>query len=317
MDFSQLMMFRAVAEDGSINAAAQRLHRVPSNLTTRIKQLEEELGVELFTREKQRLRLSAQGRQFLDYARRLLDLAEEARLSITCSAPKGQLTLGALESTAAVRIPRILAEYHRRFPEVLLDLSTAPSGEIIEGVLAGRFTAAFVDGPVAHPLLDGMALFDEELVLISAAERGPITRAQDVNGESIYAFRQNCSYRRRLEDWFRRDHSVPGKIHELESYHGMLACVSAGAGLAVLPRSMLETMPSRDSVKAHELDEQYRKVCIYLIWHTGTRLPSLAALVSLLTTGTYVGPTPGKFPVEETPAMNAHDPGFCRAKTLR
>jgi DNA-binding transcriptional LysR family regulator len=283
MDFGQLMMFRAVAETGSINAAAQRLHRVPSNLTTRIKQLETELGVELFIREKQRLRVSAQGWQFLDYARRLLDLAEEARLSVTCAVPDGRLALGALESTAAVRIPPILAEYHRRFPDVLLDLSTAPSGEIIDGVLAGRFTGAFVDGPVAHPLLDGIAVFEEQLVLISAVDLSPITRARDVNGKNIYSFRENCSYRRRFVEWFRRDDSAPGKVFELESYHGMLACVSAGAGLAVLPRSMLESMPSRDSVKVHELEEQYRNVSIHFVWRTGTRLASLSALLTLLT----------------------------------
>ncbi len=283
MDLSQLAMFRAVAEEGSISAAASRLHRVPSNLTARIKQLEADLGVDLFIREKQRLRLSADGWNFLDYARRLLDLADEARQSITGSIPKGPLALGSLESTAAVRIPPVLAEYHRRFPEVLLDLSTGPSGELIDGVLAGRLAGAFVDGPVAHPALEEVAVFDEELVLISAVGHAPITRAADVNGRNIYAFRPNCSYRRLFEAWFRQDESAPGKVFETESYHGMLACVSAGAGLALLPRSMLESMPYSDSVQAHRLDPVFSKISIHLIWRRGLRLPSLGALLEILT----------------------------------
>jgi DNA-binding transcriptional LysR family regulator len=283
MDLSQLAMFRAVAEEGSISAAALRLHRVPSNLTARIKQLEADLGVDLFIREKQRLRLSAQGWHFLDYARRLLDLADEARQSITSGTPRGPLALGSLESTAAVRIPPVLAEYHRRFPEVLLDLSTGPSGELIDGVLAGRLAGALVDGPVAHPSLDEVAVFDEELVLISAIDHPPITRARDVNGRNIYAFRPNCSYRRLFEAWFRKDDSAPGKVFETESYHGMLACVSAGAGLALLPRSMLESMPFSNSVQAHELDAADGRISIHLIWRRGLRLPSLSALLEILT----------------------------------
>jgi DNA-binding transcriptional LysR family regulator len=63
----------------------------------------------------------------------------------------------------------------------------------------------------------------------------------------------------------------------------MLACVSAGSGLAVAPRSMLDALPTRDSVMTHELDDQSRKVSIHLVWRRGTRLPSLSALATLLT----------------------------------
>lgn len=64
MDLTQLEMFNAVALTGSITRAAQKVHRVPSNLTTRIRQLEADLGVELFIRENQRLRLSPPGTIF-------------------------------------------------------------------------------------------------------------------------------------------------------------------------------------------------------------------------------------------------------------
>lgn len=65
MDLTQLEMFNAVAEAGSITQAAAKVHRVPSNLTTRLRQLETELGVDLFIRENQRLRLSPAGHNFL------------------------------------------------------------------------------------------------------------------------------------------------------------------------------------------------------------------------------------------------------------
>ncbi len=282
MELAQLLMFKEVAEAGTINAAAQRLHRVPSNLTTRLKQLEAELGVELFIREKMRLRLSAAGWIFLDYARRILELSDEARLSISSGEPRGALPLGALESTAAVRIPPVLGQFHQRFPQVMLDLTTGPSGRLIGEVLDGRLAGAFVDGPVLHPHLEGVPVFDEELVLISAAPHPPIQRASEVDGANIYAFRPNCSYRRLFEKWFHSDGAAPGRIFELESYHGMLACVSAGAGLALLPKSMLTSMANQSSVRAHSLDPAISRVSIHLIWRQGSRSPGLTALLELL-----------------------------------
>ena len=282
MDLTQLELFKAVAEEGSITAAAQRLHRVPSNLTTRVKQLEQELGVDLFIREKLRLRLSAAGHTFLDYARRILELVEEARQATSGSEPQGIFTLGSLESTAAVRIPALLAGYHQRYPKVELALSTGPSGDMIDGVVSGRLSAAFVDGPLRHPELEGIELFEEEMVLITPTSHAAVGRAQDVSGKTVYAFRQNCSYRRHFESWFKADLATPGKIFEMESYHGMLACVTAGAGIAMVPRSMLESMPGSRNVNAYPLGEAFRYLNIWLAWRRGQRSPALNALIELL-----------------------------------
>lgn len=282
MDLVQLEMFKAIAEQGSISAAAQLIHRVPSNLTTRIKQLEQDLGVDLFIREKSRMRLSAAGWSFLDYAKRILDLVVEARATVAGSEPQGTFALGSLESTAAVRIPSLLASYNQKYPKVELDLSTGPSGTIIDGVLSGHLTAGFVDGPVLHPTLEGVPVFEEEMVIIAPASHQAIAKARDVAGESIYAFRANCSYRNHFEKWFSSDESVPGKIFEMESYHGMLACVSAGAGLAIMPRSMLESMPGSSAVSIWPMAESFRILRTWLVWRKGTTSQSLNMFVRML-----------------------------------
>lgn len=74
MDLTALRIFKAVVEQGGVNKAAAKLHRVPSNVTTRIKQLEEQLGVKLFSRGGRRLALSAEGKLLLTYANQLLSL---------------------------------------------------------------------------------------------------------------------------------------------------------------------------------------------------------------------------------------------------
>lgn len=282
MDLTQLEIFRTIAEEGSVTAAAQKLHRVPSNISTRLRQLEEELQCTLFRREKLRLHITDSGKTFLDYARRILALAAEARHSVSAQQPGGVFTLGAIESFAAVRLPPLIARYHQRWPQVELDLSTGPSGDMIDGVLAGQYSAAFIDGPPKHPQLEGVAVVDEEMVLISALNHPPVPDATSISGSTIYAFRANCSYRRLFENWFARENAAPGKIFEMESYHGILACVSAGAGLALIPRSMLENMPGRTNVHAWTLSEGMGEIAIWLVWRKGTRSHNLQAMIAAL-----------------------------------
>jgi len=282
MDLTQLEMFNAVAKAGSITQAAATVHRVPSNLTTRIRQLEADLGVALFIRENQRLRLSPAGHNFLRYSEQILALVDEARKVVTGDEPQGLFSLGSLESTAAVRIPALLARYTGRYPKIQFDLATGPSGTMLDGVLAGTLSAAFVDGPVLHPVLDGLPVWREEMVVVAPGGHRPVTRASDVNGVNIYAFRANCSYRRHFENWFHADQAMPGKIHEMESYHGMLACVIAGAGLALIPRSMLEAMPGSHQISAWPLSKEWRWLTTWLVWRRGGMTRSLDAFIEIV-----------------------------------
>ncbi len=218
MEFSQLRIFQAVAEEGSITRAAERLHRVPSNLSTRLKQLEEQLGVELFLRERQRLQLSPAGKVLLDYAARLFALHDEAHAAVQGGQPAGEFVLGTMYSTAAIHLPALLARYHRAYPAVNLQVQSGPSGELLEGLLTGRLDAALVDGPLELAGLDGVPLCDETLVLISEADHPPVRTARDVEGRAVFTFRQGCSYRMRLESWFAHYHAAMGRAMEIESY---------------------------------------------------------------------------------------------------
>src|SRR5258706_13530565 len=114
MDLTDLHVFRTVVAAGGVTRAAARLHRVPSSVTTRVRKLEEELGVALFLREGKRMRLSPAGKVLLDYAERLLALAQAAREAMHETGPRGLLRLGAIESTAAARLPALLNAFYNR-----------------------------------------------------------------------------------------------------------------------------------------------------------------------------------------------------------
>ena len=152
----------------------------------------------------------------------------------------------------------------------------------LDGVLEGALSAAFVDGPLVHPGLEGLPVFPEEMMIVAPYGHAPITRASEVNGASVYAFRANCSYRRHFESWFHADRATPGRIHEMESYHGMLACVIAGAGIALIPRSMLESMPGHHQVNAWPLSENWRWLNTWLVWRRGAMTRQLEAFIEVL-----------------------------------
>jgi len=269
LEFSQLRIFQAVAEEGSITRAAERLHRVPSNLSTRLKQLEEQLGVELFVRERQRLQLSPAGKVLLDYTGKLFALRDQASAAVMGGQPAGDFVLGTLYSTAAIHLPALLARYHKQYPAVNLQVQSGPSGELLEGLVSGRLDAALVDGPPQLAGIDGVPLCDERLVLISEADHPPIRSAKDVEGRAVFTFRHGCAYRARLEAWFVHYQAAMGRAMEIESYQGMLACVIAGSGVALMSESMLASLPGRESVAVHPLAEPFASATTWLMWRKG------------------------------------------------
>ncbi len=282
MDLTQLRMFCCVAETGSVARAAQQLHRVPSNLTTRLRQLEQELGSDLFIREKQRLRLSAIGYNFLSYATRILALSEEALALAHAGEPAGRFELGAMESSAATRLPMLLAAYHQRHPQVALSLSTAPSGETIDSVRSGKLAAGLAEGPIDDDDLTGCAAFHEKLVLISPLGEQPMVTQPGRPGHMIFAFRPSCSYRQRLESWMKYAGFHANSTMEIQSYHSMVACVASGAGIAMLPRSLLEQMPSKERVQVHELEDEFSESTTWLFWRRDAFGPNVRALQELI-----------------------------------
>src|SRR5260221_14445485 len=106
MDLSDLHICRSVVEAGGVTRAAEKLNRVQSNVTTRVRQLESELGVDLFGREGKRLHVSPAGKPLVDFASRLLDVARGAAEAVHAAKPRGVVRLGTGGGTGAARLPR-------------------------------------------------------------------------------------------------------------------------------------------------------------------------------------------------------------------
>jgi len=281
MKLSDLEIFCAVLEEGSITAAARRLHRVQSNITTRIKQLEKKLGVSLFIREGKRLHVSPSGIVLAEYAGRLLDLAQEAKQAVTSQTPQGVFRLGAMESTAIVRLPAPITAYHRAHPQVEIELKTGNPRQLSTALLNGRIDAALMAGPVAQKSFDTLVAFSEETVLVTSTDHAPI-KSHGPLPKTVIVFEDGCPHRKLLEHCYALREETPARTIELGSYHAMLSCVIAGMGAALLPGSILDTFSQAELLKVHRLPKRINTLTTLLVWRKGFDSPNLQALKVIL-----------------------------------
>ena len=281
MDLAALEIFRTVVEAGGITRAATRLHRVQSNVTTRIRQLEQSLGVELFLRDGKRMVLTPAGQTLFDYARRILQLSDEARHAVQPARPHGRLRVASMESTAASRLPTVLARYHQAWPDVELELVTLPTRQALDALRRFEVDCAFVAQPLGDAELVTRPAFTEELVIIASAQHPPIHSPTDLERHTLLAFEAGCNYRTRFEQWYTRDGHAAGRVIQLGSYHAIVTCAAAGIGVAIMPRSVLALYRDLPEISIHPLGDE-GDVTTVLAWHPAMGSAALAALADML-----------------------------------
>ena len=279
MDAPALKIFEAVARLGGMNRAAQELNTVQSNVTNHIRLLEEELGTRLFDRHSRGVTLTEAGQRLLPYALRAEHLLDEARRVVEDDGrPGGQLTIGSLETTAALRLSPILAEYIAAFPEVDLVLKTGTTAELIDAVLARQLEGAFVCGPVEHAALEQESVFREELVVATAPSVRSLEALLGKGDLKIIVLRAGCSYRQRLEEILTRRGAVGLRQLEFGTIETIVSCVAAGLGITLLPVGVLEAAPYRDRVALHKLPATEARADTLFIRHRDAYLSSALAL---------------------------------------
>jgi LysR family transcriptional regulator, cell division regulator len=287
MEFSDLSTFLAVARCGGITRAASDLGTVQSNVTKRIRALEAEIGAPLFERHSRGMTLSAAGRRLVPYVERLTALSREAIVATRDDGvPKGPLAIGSMETTAAVRLPTLLARFHRSCPAVQLMLRTGPTAVLVDAVLDSSLDGAFVCGPIDHPGLIVVTAFQEELVLVTATRwtsLAALRRGTSAAGPTALVFRTGCSYRQRLEQVLAEFGWPSAARLEFGTLDGIIGCVAAEMGVTLLPRAVVERAEQNRSIRIHALTGSKGRVETLFIRrrdvHEDTALRSFVACV--------------------------------------
>ena len=290
MQLKSLRMLEAVCDTGSFVAAAQRLHTVQSNVTAHIQKLEDEVGAQLLVRASP-VFPSPAGRTLLQAARQMLQLHDQVLLQLQASAAvgtsaSGVLRIGSMETTAALRLPPLLALLRQRHPGIDLELNAQPTAALLAALQAGQIDCAFVNGTAPQSGLQSWPVFREELVLVSGQPLPDFPSAAQLGNAVFLAFRQGCSYRQRIE-LLMAARGVPAvRIMELGMLDTILGCVAAGMGYALLPRALVEAQQPRFGVHWCALPPQQAAIGVVdTCFVTGPQAswsPAVRALAQLL-----------------------------------
>lgn len=267
MEVGDLTTFAAVARCAGITKAAKELHTVQSNVTSRIKALEDEVGVPLFERHSRGVALTSAGMRLLPYASRAVALLQEAAANARDDGQaRGPLVIGSMETTIAVRLPEILGQFNARHPAVELVVRTGPTAELIQSVVDNEVDGAFVAGPIDHPRLKAEKIFDEELVLVTS-RRWPHLAALRNEAAPLTAlmFRAGCSYRQRLEQLLVQLGRPSYRRLEFGTLEGILGCVGADVGVTLLPRYVVARSFAHEQLVVHEIDASISRAPTLLV----------------------------------------------------
>jgi DNA-binding transcriptional LysR family regulator len=247
MDLRQMRQFVAVAEELNFRRAAQRLHISQPPLTAAVQRLEEELGVELLERDRRHVSLTPAGMVFLREARRMISAAQLAA-EITQRAAAGMvgsLRIGFFPSAAVGILPPLLQAFRKGYPDVKLVLNAETSARQASDLQSGAIDLAIVVPPLARVDTVKVQPHGQEDIILA------VPRLHALAGESSVALKALAgedfvSYQSHEAPAFegivvaacQQSGFLPHVVQAASNMMAVLACVSSGAGVALVPKSM-------------------------------------------------------------------------------
>jgi len=237
---TQIEAFLTVAERRTVSEAATVLYVTQPALTTRIKNLERELGVDLFVRTPRGMRLTAEGRAFRSHAQRAVQSLAEGRqlLRELRDGRVGELLVGAAPAISTYVLPLVLRRFQASFPNVHLIVRTGHSEEILDLVLREQVHVGLVR-ELPHAATIARPLYEDEIVLVvHPGHRFAELRTIDVRelaGERLILFDRTSSYFVLTSTFFREAGVVPRGVMELDNVDATKKMVEHGLGIAFLP----------------------------------------------------------------------------------
>lgn len=286
MELRNLKTFLEVAERMSFNRAAQALNYAQSTVSAHIQALEERLDARLFERLGRRVTLTDAGGRLLEYARKFVELEEEAAAEVTAAGEaRGTLTIRVPESLSAWRFPKAVQEFHQSYPRVNLTFTTCALHGLEDDLRRGvTDLALLLYDSVSASGLDSEILATEDLVLAAPAGHPLAGRtkltASDLDGETLLFSTSDCSYRKLLEAQLSHAGAEPSSIMEFGSVHALARTVASGAGIAPMPGFLADVYARHGSVAALPWPDGPLETGVLMLWHKEKWMsPVLAAFM--------------------------------------
>lgn len=283
MNTNDLSLFEAVAHHGNFTKAAEAMFTVQSNVTARIKNLEEEFGAPLFFRTSRKVELTPAGETLMQYSKQINYLINEAKSSIGKSdVVKGQIKIGFLETMMTLKGPGLVDELALKFPFVDLEFRSAMRDSLINDVVNFRLDAAFVPGPLHIPELEHIEIGNEKVVLVAPANCESLDDVLKMNPLKAIVFDQGCVFRARLEAWLVTKGVSQCHKTVMNSIEGVVNFIESGIGFSFLPAEIVTTFYGSRNIKTFALPKEIGLMKTLLVFRKDIPpSPALKAFISL------------------------------------
>lgn len=257
VELKHLTSFVAVASQLSFVRAANQLHISQPALSGQIQKLEEELGVQLFERNRRVVKLTEVGKVFLADATSILHQTSRAaeRVQKASRGEIGRLRIGFVSSAALTIVPHLVVEFRKQKPEVALDLINLRTVSQVKRLLGKTLDVGFIRLPLSHDLLEITVIHREKFAIVLPKEH----RLAEANHLPIAQLRNEpfIAYARRWAPGFfdsimqmcTREGFSPNIVQETGEMYTAIALVAAGAGIAILPESVVLAQPNDIAVR--------------------------------------------------------------------
>lgn len=267
MNTHDLKIFEAVAANSSFTRAAEVMFTVQSNVTARIKSLEEEFGMALFDRTSRKVTLTSAGETLMHYSKQIDQLLQEAKKSMEKSDRlSGQLKIGCIETTMAFKVPDLLLRFTEAYPDIDLEFKSAKRSDLISDVINYKLDSAFISAPINVPELDQLHIKDEQLVIFASAQAPELKMLLASQPVKIVVFDQGCVFRARLESWLNSKGIIQYKSTVLNSLDGIVNFVEAGLGISILPAEIITQYYKGRKLKSFPLNKELGTMSTVLIF---------------------------------------------------
>jgi LysR family transcriptional regulator, positive regulator for ilvC len=250
MDITKLKIFCTLAQQLHFGRAAESCHISPSALSRNIKQLEDDLSIQLFERDNRSVALTQDGKQFLHFAREMLQQWETYQESILSQADqlRGQLSIYCSVTASYSFLYEILTEFRKQHPGIAIKLHTGDPAQSIERVLAGQEDIAIAAKPDKIPAgISFKPITDSPLIFICAKEKTEWNHTE-WNQIPVIIPEEGLA-RERLDFWFKSQQIKPNIYAEVKGNEAIVSMVSLGFGVGVLPKIVLDNSPLKDQIE--------------------------------------------------------------------
>ena len=277
MEINDLRIFQIVAYEKSISKAALKLGYAQSNITMRIKVLENELNTTLFTRNNKGTTLTAHGEKLLQYVDKIIKLVDEVKEDFNISNSNSKLTIGATQTISASRLPKLFALFHKKNPTVPLVLKTEKQEVLLDKLIKGELDGAFIYDKFTSVKIKEIFSFEEKIALISSTI---INDTSNITAPIIVNTDNHCPYGQLLKKWFIVNSFKPSDIIEFDTLESILNGITAGLGVSLLPISVL---PEKHNFHIYDLTDDFKKLKIKFVINKNRKFNnSLKSFISVL-----------------------------------